>query len=330
MARRRILYGLTLVAALLFQITNDNYLATFLLALALALPVLSLLLTLPAVVGCRLRLSPQPAAVPRGDPAVWLLQPDSHSPLPLPRLSLRLELKNLLTGQIDKKKLALNGLSRRAPVSYPADTAHCGLLELRVKKLRIYDYLGLFSFRLPIPEPARLITEPVPVDPGPLTLPEGAGIIPHSGTPSRKDNSEDYDLREYRPGDPLRSVHWKLSSKWDNLIVREPAETAVPLPLLTVDRFGSPEELDAVLDRLAGYCHGFLAVQRPHAVRWMDEKGQPVVTSISDKKELDACLLTILSTPAPARSPAACDSLLPAEDSLFRIHVSAGKEAGHD
>ncbi|MBO5543485.1 MAG: DUF58 domain-containing protein, partial [Oscillospiraceae bacterium] len=33
--------------------------------------------------------------------------------------------------------------------------------------------------------------------------------------------AEDYDLRDYRPGDMGNSIHWKLSSKADRLIVRE-------------------------------------------------------------------------------------------------------------
>ena len=38
MAGRRILYSAALAGALLFQITNDNYLARFLLALCIARP----------------------------------------------------------------------------------------------------------------------------------------------------------------------------------------------------------------------------------------------------------------------------------------------------
>ena len=37
-------------------------------------------------------------------------------------------------------------------------------------------------------------------------------------------------------------MHWKLSSKWDQLIVKERAEAVTPLPLLTLDRFGTPGE----------------------------------------------------------------------------------------
>ena len=62
MVLRRLLYGLTLLGVLLFHITNENYLGQFLLALCLALPLLSLALSLPGLLGCRLELSARPAA----------------------------------------------------------------------------------------------------------------------------------------------------------------------------------------------------------------------------------------------------------------------------
>ncbi len=67
MASRRILYGLALIAALAFQITNDNYLAHLLLGLCLTLPILSLLLSLPAALTCRLTLSAERDALDRGE-----------------------------------------------------------------------------------------------------------------------------------------------------------------------------------------------------------------------------------------------------------------------
>ena len=33
-----------------------------------------------------------------------------------------------------------------------------------------------------------------------------------------------YELRQYQSGDSLKNIHWKLSSKQDELIVREPCE----------------------------------------------------------------------------------------------------------
>ena len=128
-----------------------------------------------------------------------------------------------------------------------------------------------------------------------------------------------------------RSVHWKLSSKWDELIVREPAETMIPLPLLTFDRFGAPDRLDHVLDQLLGHSRAMLAVQRPHAVLWLDGD-EPRLYPVSDEKELRECLLAILSTPAPL-SGTALDSrpeLLQNLGPVFRIHITAREEGEHD
>ena len=36
-----------------------------------------------------------------------------------------------------------------------------------------------------------------------------------------RDESEVFDLREFRRGDAMRTVHWKLSARFDDLVVRE-------------------------------------------------------------------------------------------------------------
>ena len=69
MARRRRAYALLLAAALLFHLFDIGYLACFLLALALTLPVLGMLLSLPAMLRCRLELQAEPTGVERGGPA---------------------------------------------------------------------------------------------------------------------------------------------------------------------------------------------------------------------------------------------------------------------
>ena len=45
------------------------------------------------------------------------------------------------------------------------------------------------------------------------------------------DPAETQAIREYLPGDPIRSIHWKLSQKNDKLMVREYGETTLETPL---------------------------------------------------------------------------------------------------
>lgn len=325
---RRLAWAAALTAALLFQITNENYLGRFLLALCVALPPLSLALSLPGMLRCRLSLSAVPAATARGGGAEWAVDTSVPPALPIARITLRLTEENLLTGQRQRGRFELTGVARRHPARTNASTEHCGLLELRADKLRVWDCLGLFSLRLPPPAPARLLCLPLPVQADPPRIPEGAGQRPTPQNAARRGPGEDYDLREYRPGDPLRSVHWKLSSKWDQLIVKERAEAVTPLPLLTLDRFGTPGELDALLDRAAGMSRALLDAQQPHALLWLDGAGEPQLHPVADEGEYHRMLTALLSGPAGERGPALDDcpgSLQGLDGPAFRIHINAGE-----
>ena len=98
MAYRRIAYAALLGGAVLFQIVFRFYLSTFTLALVLLLPLLSVLLSLPSVLGCTLLLTPAAPTVVQGEDAVFQVRLRSRTRLPLPRLQARLHWSNQLTG----------------------------------------------------------------------------------------------------------------------------------------------------------------------------------------------------------------------------------------
>ncbi len=131
----------------------------------------------------------------------------------------------------------MSGVAGKRPADLSAPTGHCGVLELRADKIRVYDYLGLFSRHVPSPPPARMQCSPIPADTPPPLLPEGLGL-PASYGAVRRGPGEDYDLRDYRPGDSLRMIHWKMTAKRDELVTREPPEDTRPLPVLTFDNCG--------------------------------------------------------------------------------------------
>ena len=330
---RRLIYAAALAGVLLFQITNENYLACFLLALCVALPLISLALSLPGMLKCRPELFARSAELNRGESGGWSLAVNTPAGLPLARLSLRLRRENLLTGQKETSRLVLTGVAKRLPEALAAPTEHCGLLELRADRVKVCDYLGLFTLRLKPPVPARIMCRPVPVRCQPVEVPDVKGANPSSKNAFRRGPGEDYELREYRPGDPLRSVHWKLSSKWDELIVRERTDAVTSLPLLTLDRFGKPEELDQLLDRVTGMSRAMLTVQRPHAVLWLDQSGEPQLCPISDEREYADFLLALLSQPAPLTGPTLDqfpELLRGLGGPVFRVHITPEGGDSHE
>lgn len=328
MLRRRLAYILVLLCALLFQIFFAAYLASFLLVLCLLFPLFSLLLSLPAMTRCAITLSSHLPEVERGIPCQWVVTVRGGCRLPLARVTYRLKEDNLLTGRHAGLRRALSGASEGVRLSEPVDTSHCGLVTCTLSQPRICDLLGLFSRRPKAPPPAQLLVLPRPVDPGDLPpLPQGgrqsAGLRPRPGGGP----GEDYDLRGYRPGDPLRAVHWKLSSKWDELVVRETLEEQQAALVLTFDLFGSPQALDALFDRLYALSRLLIGRGQPHYIQWAHpESGAPQSHLVDSQRALLACLVHIFSTPAPAAGKSILDQPARVEGvdgPVRRFHLSA-------
>ncbi|MEG2119750.1 MAG: DUF58 domain-containing protein, partial [Pseudoflavonifractor sp.] len=145
MARCRIGYLLALAAAVLFYICYNGYLALCFLALALSAPIFSLLVSLPGILGLRAELSVPFSQVRRGDSAGARLKLRPGCRLPLARVKATFRCTNLLTGAVLCRR-------RRTPVgggglvlTEEFSAPHCGCCRWEITRLRVCDYLGLFS-----------------------------------------------------------------------------------------------------------------------------------------------------------------------------------------
>ena len=330
MAGRRILYAVLVGAAVLFQIFFRFYLSTFVLVLILVLPILSLLLALPGWMGSMASVVPQAPLITVGGSARFGVLLYHSSFLPLIRPRIRLRWTNQLTGESGESKITVTA---RKPAELTVAATHCGRLVCRVEKAVCCDLLGLFP--LPVrkgPERAVLIL-PAQLElegKDELAAGENAGTVlrPRPGGGP----GEDYDLREYRVGDPLRSVHWKLSSKKDELVVRETLEPQQAAIVVTYDHFGPSEELDRAFAQLWALSRWLLQQDRPHHIQWASP-----VTGVAEDRAVDnpnallACLELVFSTPAPLEGRSILDGALrlPGGGKVRHLHVTPdGVEGG--
>lgn len=318
MLRRRIWYGLTLIAALLFQIFYDRYLARFVLAGIISLPILSLLLTLPGALCLQLQLSGSGIECRRGEARQWRLEVKRPAFLPMPQLTLRLRFCNELTGWTEKKRVIWTGEQ-----VFPVPTDHCGRVICQVTRARMLDYLGLFALPVRLPVPAVVLVLPLPAPAEKLPNLE-LEDVPTAKEGNRQVPNGDYELRDYRPGDPLRFVHWKLSSKRNKLMVREWQGTCCPRIALAVDCFGNPRQLDRMLDRLCTLSMQLLERDCPHLVEW-EKEGRVRIVSVSDRESLLSCMGEMLSDRAPLQGTPMRE-LLTFEENIPYVYVTAGEE----
>lgn len=310
MIHRWIAYLGALGAAVLFQIFFRDYFSTFFLLLVLLLPLLSLALSLPGLLRCTVEAVPSALTVVRGEPAQFRAVLRCPALLPLACLRVTLLVENQLTGACLTLRRDLRGVAGGASFPVEAPTSHCGRLLCTVRRARALDLLGLFSLPVRVQGRADLLVLPVPAEAE--LPPETAGaeqpgriLRPRPGGGP----GEDYELRDYRPGDPMRQVHWKLSTKRADLVVREVLEPVQAALLLCFDHFGPPEELDGVFDRLCALSRRLTELERPHCVLWIHPSTGAVEQSpVDGERTLLAALAAAFAVPAPLRGPSVLDA----------------------
>lgn len=97
-----------------------------------------------------------------------------------------------------------------------------GTYEIGVNCIYVYDFFRMMRLRIDID-----VTNEVAVLPRRLVMREGdVNAVADSARETRKDphsyeKIEISDIRDYRTGDPLKSIHWKLSSKAEDFMVRD-------------------------------------------------------------------------------------------------------------
>lgn len=266
MVRNWIIYLLGLAGALVFHAYYFGWYSWFVLQLMVILPLLSLLLSLPAMLRARLSLD-VPGECLRQE-AVYAALTTGGGFMPLPHCRFRLRVENVMTGS---SKVIRQRVTGRDSWYVKLDTTHVGLLRCSAEKVRAYDYLRLFRIPARAGRSVEVLVKPQAEEPS--VLPNLTRFLTKQLKPKPSGGfSEEHEMRSYRPGDPLRSVHWKLSAKTDDLIVREAQEPVRGKVLLTLDLVGEPNQIDGVLSRFLWLSIWLLEHEVPHGLTWIDPK----------------------------------------------------------
>lgn len=138
-----------------------------------------------------------------------------------------LEIRNEMFDTVEHKKFLMSLSGRRNHFEIPAETDFCGETCIECQNIWIFDLFKLFRAGGKKPRAIRTVIYPetmdirVELDKNMAGAPQEEGMIQ-----KRKGNdlSEIFDIREYVPGDDIRSIHWKLSSKTDTLILKEASD----------------------------------------------------------------------------------------------------------
>lgn len=212
----------------------------------------------------------------------------------------------------DMLPLCLSMGTAREAVYEIAVTPHfCGTGDLSLERIVLSDYLGMFRFRLDEDVKARLMVSPF--------IPEmhantdifrsvstavAAADEENESTPVFSASSAPgYEHRDYIPGDSLKRINWKLSSKRRQLMVRkdEPvslSRLAVVLDFRRSKQRMQPETYFSMEEQLIETALGFLMLCTkngyPCNLCYADKLGSWSTLALDDAEQLSVEAVSLL------------------------------------
>lgn len=243
-----------------------------------------------------------------------------ENPTALPALLVRCRVvsENRLNGQKGMATVTLMARPRGTCIrEVDFQAKYCGRLRFQVQKARIFDCFGLFGLRIPCESLGWATVQPD-------TFPMEVELVEDTDeawdsedfAPDRPGNdpAEVWQLRDYAPGDSPRRVHWKLSGKFDRLIVRDPAMPVTRRVLVFWERTGDGADVrstDAQAEVVVTLCRSLIEADAGFILAWNDvAEGRCVSREIRDLDEFVAVLPRLLSAAGAARGLSGAELLL--------------------
>ncbi len=296
---KRLEYGVLLLAAIIFHIFVVDYISFWILAFLVMLPLVSLLVTVLAMGGVTAELIIMNASRLKNEPLPIQLKIYNKYLFATCMARVKLSIRNELLQQEQIRTFFMAASHSGQTVVEVISSEYCGMLRCSIAELRIYDALGLFSFRKKA-ESSYLVSVLPSVYPLMAINSEILQDIQNnitSRTMKGNDPSEIMDVREYRDGDRLARIHWKLSDKYDQLMVKDFGDPISNDVLLLFDLNGnSSVEISGLLDAVYSISNFLIKNQITYEIEWYDSLHERLVhTDISQDNDLGLVFEAIMT-----------------------------------
>lgn len=189
---------------------------------------------------------------------------------PLLNATLKLEVENTLYREDGDHFLNFPvRAGKETEVVYSLTMDYSGRLCVNAKYIKFVDLLGICELKVDLQDSVECLVLPF----GEMRNQEAGHIYINGVTEAMESKEKGYDfsdvsgIREYIPGDKLQNIHWKLSVKKDELMVKERVSvSAMQLHVLVELANDDQMRLDAVLDLADSVTKSFVNMNLPFSV----------------------------------------------------------------
>ncbi len=272
----RLFYVILLIASIIFYIMYLGDFALVLLIAVIAIPVFMFISLFITKRNISVELTVNSSSVQKNQSFPVQIKVDNKSIFPVGKAEANIEYFNLFNCDPVNFILHMPIQARNEQNAiFQLNSKFCGILKVRCAGVTIYDPLKLFKFTV-----GKNIGINISV------MPEGheiSGQVVYSDKVNDESNifseykpgddpSQVFDLRNYNPGDKLNRIHWKLSSKKDEFIVKD-YSLPIDVPCLIFIDLKSDNEaayklpvLDTIIESLLSLSQFLIENEKNHTV----------------------------------------------------------------
>lgn len=196
---------------------------------------------------------------------------------------------------IKKMEIPITGKGE-SKYTLPIASKYCGCVEVCLMQLKIRDFLGFMEFKQDMHKESDGYVFPFLEDAS-IDFLENSKAIKESLVTYEKsyENEDEWELREYQPGEKLQLVHWKLYGKTGELFLKQfqnsQQEEKKILFELYDDKNGS---LDTILYYVFGLCNFLIKNGELFYLCWFSKAEQRIKEQrIEGEADLEAAFIAI-------------------------------------
>lgn len=220
--------------------------------------------------------------IAHGDPVGIMLRIKNTGFLPVNHLRISMLYHNEFSDEVSRRLIYAYARERsQDEVTIYVESSYCGRLQFYVKHCRVSDYLNLFSFSKKVKQEAvacMLVTGfPVQLNLSSRIRRFSGDGDNYSKVESGDDPSEVFELRGFRQGDRMQRIHWKMTARSEDFVVKEFSKP-LGYPIVLFIEFAkisgpkaSLKEMNHIICLLFSISRALIEEQCPHYVAWMDD-----------------------------------------------------------
>jgi Ca2+/Na+ antiporter len=227
---------------------------------------------------------------------------DKGSRYPYKRITVDLCRMSKYENEIVKQKLdvELND-DKFQVIRFDTKNVSYGYTDVMIEDICIYDVVGLGSRKLKAYNDKIKVFVMPKVKEVNIEMPK----IPYVGGDETeifledrgKDGTELYEIREFRDGDKLRQIHWKLSSKTDEYMVRD-LVTPIDTNIYVFFDLCNDGKINLALENAVSISYELVNLKYAFYIAWLDGENMRMRRKlVSEEKHIEEAVMELMRCP---------------------------------